>query len=273
MNKRELQAALASANLHPNKRLGQHFLVHDDVALRIASLEGIIAGAKVLEIGPGLGALTAHLIAKGVRLTAVEIDAGLCRFLENTYGDAIEVHHADFLKIALPDNFSACVSNLPYYCASEILFRLAECYSMPYVYAMVQKEMASRLEAVPGSKQYGAMTVSLRLYFEIRRLFDIERRAFYPEPDVTSSFLLLKRKQHGFDEQFIHAFHLVVKSAFWGRRKPLASALARSPHCAMGKEKACAVCAAGGVNPAARAEELSYDDYIRLAHAFLEQVT
>lgn len=272
MNKKELQSALASAHLHPNKRLGQHFLVQEAVALRIASLDGISEGARVLEIGPGLGALTAHLIAKGVRVSAVEIDAGLCHYLESRYGGLIEIHHADFLKIQLPDDFSACVSNLPYYCASEILFKLAEHYSIPRIYAMVQKEMASRLEALPGSKQYGAMTVSLRLYFTIKRLFDIDRRAFYPEPDVTSSFLSLERKQDMCNEHFIRAFHAVVKSAFWGRRKPVASALARAPHCAIGKENARMLCHAALVDPSARAEDLSYDDYIRLAHAFLEKI-
>ncbi len=271
VNKKELQAALAIAHLYPNKGLGQHFLVHEAVALRIASLDGFAEGAKVLEIGPGLGALTGYLIAKGACITAVEIDAGLCHFLEKKYGDAIEIHHADFLKIQLPDEFSVCVSNLPYYCASEILFKIAAHYSMPRVYVMVQKEMASRIEALPGSKQYGAMTISLRLYFTVQRLFDIERQAFYPEPDVTSSFLLLERRQNMFTEQFIRTFHVVVKSAFWGRRKPIANALARSPHCAMGKEKAHTLCSEVGVDPASRAEELSFDDYIRLTHAFLEE--
>lgn len=270
MNKKELQAALAAANLHPNKRLGQHFLVQDEVAKRIASLEGISEGAKVLEIGPGVGALTAHLLSNGARVTVVEIDAGLCRYLKAAFGSSVEIHHADFLKIQLPDDFSVCVSNLPYYCASEILFRLAERYSMPRVLAMVQKEMASRLEALPGSKQYGAMTVSLRIYFEIRRLFDIERRAFYPEPDVTSSFLQLERKKDIPDEKIINAFHTVVKSAFWGRRKPVVNALARSPHSAFGKEKARALCEAARVNPSSRGEELDFDAYLRLAHAALE---
>ncbi len=272
MNKKELQSALASSHLHPNKRLGQHFLINDDIAGRIASLDGIGNGVKILEIGPGFGALTAHLIAKGARVAAVEIDAGLCHFLESRYGGSIEIHHADFLKIQLPDDFSVCVSNLPYYCASEILFKLAERYSVPLVYAMVQKEMASRLEALPGSWQYGAMTVSLRLYFDITRLFDIPPKSFYPEPDVYSSFLKLERKHDVPDATIVGAFHKVVKSAFWGRRKPIASALARSPHCPLGKDAAHAICVEAGIDSSARGEELDFDAYLRLARLVAENI-
>ncbi len=270
MNKKELQSALKSANLQPNKKLGQHFLINDQVALRIASLDGISQGAKVLEIGPGVGALTRHLLEKGAVVTAVEIDAGLCRYLDESFKGAITIHHADFLKIRLPDEFTVCVSNLPYYCASEILFSLAARYSMERVYVMVQKEMAARIAALPDTEQYGALTVSLQMYFDVFRLFNIDRRAFYPQPEVMSSFLHLARKRNVPDEYTIQHFHFAVKSAFWGRRKPIASALARSPHGALDREKALAACAMAGIEPGARGEMLDFDAFIRLARALGE---
>ncbi|MCX7678074.1 MAG: 16S rRNA (adenine(1518)-N(6)/adenine(1519)-N(6))-dimethyltransferase RsmA [Spirochaetes bacterium] len=268
MNKNKIQEILTREKIHPNKRLGQHFLINEKIAEKISSQNGIEMGKRILEIGAGLGALTTHLVAKGAVVTVVEIDAGLCRYLDKCFNGNVELYHADFLKIMLPDHFSLCVSNLPYYCASEIIFKLAEQYSMPVVYALVQKEMAQRLQAPCGTKQYGAMTVSLSLYFHTQHLFDVNPSAFYPKPDVVSSLLRFERKDCLPNCDIIQAFHKIVKAAFWGRRKPLVNSLSRSPYLFLKKEQAHAICESAHINPWTRAEELDMESFLKLASAF-----
>ncbi len=250
----------------PNRRLGQNFLCSGSVLERIVEAADPRPGESVLEIGPGLGFLTEAMAARGARVTAVEIDAGFFRHLTGMFPDgSVSLHHADFLKITLEDDFRKSVSNLPYYCASEMLFRLGEQYRMAEVFVMLQKEMAERICALPGTENYGAMTVTLNLYFAPLRLFDIDRSCFYPVPEVKSTFLKLTRRDPGPDARTVELFHALVKSAFWGRRKPLASALVRSPHLRMGKAAALEACRTAGIDSTLRGENLALDDFLRLA--------
>ena len=266
LNKRETREKLTSLGFRPNRRLGQNFLCSGSVLERIVEATAPCPGETVLEIGPGLGFLTEALAARGARVTAVEIDAGFFRYLSGLFPDgSVSLHHADFLKIILEDDFNKSVSNLPYYCASEILFRLGERYRMGEVYIMLQKEMAERICAVPGTENYGAMTVTLNLYFEPERLFDIDRSCFFPEPEVKSTFLKLTRRDPGPDERTLELFHALVKSAFWGRRKTLASALVRSPHLRLEKDLALEACRAAGIDASLRGENLTLEDFLRLA--------
>lgn len=270
VNKKETRAILEEMGLRPNKKLGQNFLCNGEILRKIVEAAGVGAGDHVLEIGPGLGSLTEELARRAARVTAVEIDSGLFRYLRGKFGDEVELHHADFLKVSFEGEFTKAVSNLPYYCSSEILFRLAENYRMDGVYVMLQKEMAARIWAPPGSESYGAMTVSLGLHFETTRLFDIDRTAFLPEPDVKSSFLRLARKKNLPDVETVRLFHALVKSAFWGRRKPLSSALARSPHLELKKDTVLDACGKAGIDPGVRGEELGLEEYLRLARTIKE---
>ncbi|HPS57876.1 MAG TPA: 16S rRNA (adenine(1518)-N(6)/adenine(1519)-N(6))-dimethyltransferase RsmA [Spirochaetota bacterium] len=261
----------ARYNLAPNKKLGQNFLVGDNVVSRILELCRPHAG-RILEIGPGLGAVSCGLAEMSSAYTAVEIDSGFVRYLSDLFAGNSKVHiiHGDFLKTGVNDEFDLAVSNLPYYCASEILFRLASEFSMPVIFGMVQREMAQRITAAEGSENYGAMTVNLAYYFSTRECFVVPGDAFYPRPEVKSSLIKLERKTRYFpDTKSESLFHDVVKSAFWGRRKTILKTLADSPHMDLGRERAGAILEQCGIDTGARGETLGLSAYIKLTEAII----
>ena len=233
MNKSDIIEIMRSYNIHPNMSLGQNFLFNQSIIDKIIQVSGIERDDNILEIGPGLGILIERLINEARSVTAVEIDSGLVRFLWQKFNDRdnLKIIHADFLKLDLDDHFTKVVSNLPYYSSSEMLFKIAMKYKIKALYVMLQKEMAERLISRPGRKSYRALTVNLGLYYEPKILFNIDKRSFYPEPDVISSFIrLIYREDIDFSEQEIDLYHRIVKSAFWGRRKTLIKSLSDSPH-------------------------------------------
>ena len=268
MNRTQIRELLQERGLSPLKKLGQNFLVRDEVIDRIIRLVAPCESDNILEIGPGLGALTEKLVTSAASLTAVELDGGLADYLSEKLGSCsnFRLVRGDFLKVKVEERFNKVVSNLPYYCASEMLFRIAIDYSIPEVYIMLQKEMADRLVAGPGTSEYGALTVSLGLYYTIRHAFSIPRDAFLPSPDVTSSFLKLTRREEPLlTGDHVRIFHLLVKSAFWGRRKTLRRALTDSPHLSLPGEELKKLFAETGINPERRGEQLSLDEFCMLA--------
>jgi len=270
MNQSSLKAALAEYGLHPNKRLGQHFLVSEKIRNRIIDAISPHVSDKVLEIGPGLGALTEVLVERAGSVTAVEIDAGFVRYLASRFSDvkSFTLVHGDILRVEVGEDFTLIVSNLPYYCASEILFRLAR-LSAPRLFVMLPDDIADRITSLPGSRTYSAVSVTISLYYDTTTLFSVPRDAFYPRPDVRSAFMSMKRRVPlPLENQHLGAFHDLVRSAFWGRRKTIAKALAESPHLALGREEADALLEATGIHGRARGEDLSVEDYIALARAF-----
>jgi len=272
MNQSSLKAALAEYGLYPNKRLGQHFLVSEKIRNRIIDAISPHVSDKVLEIGPGLGALTELLVERAGSVTAVEIDAGFVRYLASRFSGvkSFALVHGDILRVEVGDDFTLIVSNLPYYCASEILFRLAR-LSAPRMFVMLPDDIAERITSLPGSRSYGAVSVTISLYYDTTILFSVPRDAFYPRPDVRSAFISLKRRVPlPLENQRLAAFHDLVRSAFWGRRKTIAKALAESPHLDLSREEAEALLAATGIDSRARGEDLSVEDYIALARAFGE---
>lgn len=271
MNKQQIMEITARYNLAPNKKLGQNFLVGDNVVSRILELCRPHAG-RILEIGPGLGAVSCGLAEMGSAYTAVEIDSGFVRYLSDLFAgnSRVRIVHADFLKAEVVDEFDLAVSNLPYYCASEILFRLAAEFKMPVIFGMVQREMAQRITAVAGNENYGAMTVNLGYYFSTKECFVVPGDAFYPRPDVKSSFIKLERKTRYFtDTKSESLFHDVVKSAFWGRRKTILKSLAESPHMELGRGRAGAILEQCGIDTSARGETLDLSAYIKLTEAVI----
>ncbi len=272
MNKSDIHRITEEYGLAPNKKLGQNFLINNEIIRRI--VEACTPGGRnVLEIGPGLGAISGGLAEKGLSYTAVEIDSGFVRYLTDLFSerDKVTIIHADFLKSDLDDRFDVIVSNLPYYCASEILFRIAERFSAPEVYGMMQKEMGDRIIAKPGSENYGALTVTLTYYFNVKVLFHVNGECFYPKPDVKSSFLEFKRRDRIFTKpEDDEMFHLIVKSAFWGRRKTLHKSLAESPHLDFSRDFILSVLRECGIDPDVRGEKLSLDEFVRLTEAVIK---
>jgi len=219
--------------MSPNKKFGQNFLCGNGVIDRIIKIASVNKDDNILEIGPGLGGLTEKLIEKAGLVTAVEIDSGFVEYLNQKFynSDNLKIIHSDFLKQNLSDNFTKVISNLPYSFSSAILFNIIEKYHIKELYIMLQKEMADRIISSPGTKKYGALTITLGLYYRPELLFNIDKRSFYPHPDCLSSFLRLTyREDSDLASGEVDLFHRIVRSAFWGRRKMLIKTLTESPH-------------------------------------------
>ncbi len=277
MNKSDILKITEEYGLAPNKKFGQNFLINDSVIQRIVD-SCSPEGQSILEIGPGLGSISLPLAERSLSYTAVEIDSGFVRYLEDVFkpegnreiNKNVEIIHADFLKSDINKNFDVIVSNLPYYCASEILFRIAKNFTAEKILVMMQKEMAERVIAKPGSETYGALTVTLSYYFSSKILFHIAGESFYPRPDVKSSFLQLVRKARYFTlPEHEEMFHLIVKSVFWGRRKTLLKSLTDSPHLEIKREVVENILQICGIRPDVRGEKLSLEEFIKLTEGVI----
>lgn len=250
-------------------RLDQHFLVDGLVADRIVDSIGARIGEAVVEIGPGRGILTERLVEIGARVTGVEIDERLHAALaERLRGrGSLSLIRADFLELDLSTLPSPArvVSNLPYSMGTVILQRLLPWPGWTEAVLMFQKEVADRVRAGPGSRDYGVLSVSVALYAEASPLFDVGRFAFRPPPQVQSAVVRLARRPSprlpaGLSEA---AFFRVVKAAFAQRRKMAANSIAS----ALGLERAVVDRAMeqSGLSPAARGEMIDPDSFARLA--------
>lgn len=275
MNKSEIIDLLKGNSLYANKALGQNFLSHEETAKRIVTESGMTADDTVLEIGPGLGSLTDFLIEKGCSITAVEIDSGLYRLLQQKYSEnkRITIIHADFLKSTIDGSFTGIVGNLPYYCASEIIFQAAEKYDPKIMCVMVQREMAERMASSFGEKDYGAMTISLQYRYDIKIAFHVSPSSFMPQPDVVSSVVILKR-HHRFSmsEKEESVFHTLVKGAFWGRRKTIVKACTESPHTPYDKSILTDSLEESAISKSSRGESLSVESFVRLACSLSKRI-
>lgn len=214
----------------PKKNLGQHFLRNEDIARQIA--ESIVSGPKnVLEIGPGMGVLTKYLIEQGYEnFNVVEIDRESVEYLQQHY-PALREHiwPKDFLALDLADLFEqnlTIIGNFPYNISSQILFKVLDYKELVNeVVGMFQKEVAERVAAKPGNRQYGILSVLLQAFYDIEYLFTVDENQFFPPPKVKSAVIRLTRNP---DKQLHCAeslFKQVVKSAFNQRRKTLRNSL------------------------------------------------
>ena len=211
------------------KFLGQHFLTDLSIAQRIADT---LSSAKcpVLEIGPGMGVLTQYLIKNpNIQLTAIEIDRESVAYLREWYPE-LHLIEGDFLKADLSTIFPTgpfCViGNYPYNISSQIFFKVLEYRDrIPVCSGMIQKEVAQRLAAKPGKKDYGILSVLLQAYYDIEYLFEVDKSMFVPPPKVQSAVIRLKRnstKSINCDEKL---FKNIVKTAFNQRRKQMRNSL------------------------------------------------
>lgn len=221
-----------------SKALGQNFITDPDICPKMAELSGITQESGVIEIGAGVGVLTAELAKRAKRVISVELDTRLLPILEDTLADFenISVINADIMKINLEElineNFSDCkdvcvCANLPYYITSPIIMMLLESrLDLKTVTVMVQQEAGDRLCAQVGSRQAGAVTAAVCFYAEAKELFKVPRTCFMPSPNVDSAVIRLDiRKNRDFgliDEAF---FFKTVKGAFSQRRKTAANGI------------------------------------------------
>lgn len=272
MNRKDVIGLLNSRSLSPLKKLGQNFLWNSTITSQIAAAAEIIENESVIEIGPGLGALSDELAKLTNDLTLVELDKGLFSFLSEKYaGTKIKLVHADFLKYESGVKYDKAVSNLPYYCASEILFKIIEDYNPGIIVIMLQKEMAERILSHAGDDSYGALTASVSLSYAAENVMSVAADNFYPTPDVKSAVLKLIRKDSVFTKEERILFRTVVKSAFWGRRKRIQKSLSDSPHMNIEKNRVMSALEKSGIDPDKRAEEISPEEFMNIARAIIEK--
>ena len=271
-----MKPLLAEHGFHFSKAKGQNFLIARWVPERIAEEAGVDATTGVLEIGPGIGPLTQQLALRAGKVCAVELDKRLEPILNMTVGEFpnLEIIWDDVLKQNVPalvaEKFSglrpmAC-ANLPYYITSPILSALLEAECFESVTVMVQKEVALRIAAKPGSADYSAFTVFCQYYAQPEILFDVPAHCFLPQPKVTSAVVTLKTyKECPWDIADKDTFFRAVKASFAMRRKKLQNGLAAGfPE--LGKDGAGEVIAACGLDENVRGETLSIAQFAALSN-------
>lgn len=248
--------------VRPKKHLGQHFLTDENIALKI--VEALSEETKnLIEVGPGTGVLTKHLLKRNFHLSLFEVDSESVEYLKATYPIvANHLYLEDFLAASLaeiPKPFSV-IGNFPYNISSQILFKVLDHHhEVPEVVGMFQKEVADRIASPPGSKRYGILSVLLKAFYDIEYLFTVHEHVFYPPPKVKSAVIRLKRNNVVHLDCDERLFFKVVKTAFNQRRKTLRNALKSmvpdgvSLPVALGEK---------------RAEQLTVDDFIFLTRMF-----
>ena len=276
-----MKPLLQSHGFHFSKAKGQNFLIASWVPQRIAEEAGVDETAGVLEIGPGIGPLTQQLALRANKVCAVELDERLKPILAATVGEFsnLEILWSDVLKQDVPalvkEKFAglrpmAC-ANLPYYITSPILTALLEAECFESVTVMVQKEVAQRIAARPGTADYSAFTIFCQYYSEPEILFDVPADCFMPAPKVTSAVITLKtRKERPWQIDDPDIFFRTVRASFAMRRKTLQNGLA-SGFPELGKAGAGEVIEACGFAPGVRGETLDIAGFAAIANEIVRR--
>jgi 16S rRNA (adenine1518-N6/adenine1519-N6)-dimethyltransferase len=257
------------------KKFGQHFL-QPPWADKVVTAIAPAPGDRFLEVGPGPGALTLRLAGRVAHITAVEVDLAMIEALRPNLAPNVDLVHGDFLEFDLERLARAgplrVAGNLPYNVASPIIFRLigAARRGLPLRDAtiMVQLEVADRIEAAPGTRDYGVMAILIQLRADVRRLLTLPPGAFRPVPDVRSAVVRLTFREPDVDVRDESLFEAMVRSMFTQRRKTLANAL--RPFAGRLERQAPEALAAAGIEARRRPETLTLPELARLAQVFAQ---
>ncbi|MUG68782.1 16S rRNA (adenine(1518)-N(6)/adenine(1519)-N(6))-dimethyltransferase RsmA [Paenibacillus campinasensis] len=265
------------------KSLGQNFLIDQNILHKIVEAAELDETKGALEIGPGIGALTEKLAQTAGAVTAVEIDQRLIPILKEVlepYGN-VRVHHGDVLKVDLHELFRtdfadkakvSVVANLPYYVTTPILMKLLE-EKLPLenIVIMIQKEVAERMAASPGSKDYGSLSIAVQYYSVPKLICTVPHTVFIPQPNVESAVIRLEVREEPPvsvpDEGF---FFEVVQASFAQRRKTIANNLKSRFFPEKGRERLEQLLAEAEIEPSRRGETLSIEEYARLSRVLYE---
>jgi 16S rRNA (adenine1518-N6/adenine1519-N6)-dimethyltransferase len=259
--------------LRADKKLGQNFLIDENIVRNIVAAAELSDKDAVLEVGPGIGTLTQGLAESGASVVAVELDKRLLPVLDTTLEgyDNVRIVNGDILQVDIMqtvgvDEFKVC-ANLPYYITTPIIFALLEKrLPMERLVAMVQKEVAERMAAKPGGKDYGALSVAIQYYTEPEIAFIVPPSSFIPAPSVDSAVIVCKRREKPPVEVCDEAlFFRVVKAAFSLRRKMLNNSL---KNMGIKGEQVAKWLELAGVDGKRRAETLSLEDFAALTNTF-----
>ncbi|BDQ02662.1 16S rRNA (adenine(1518)-N(6)/adenine(1519)-N(6))-dimethyltransferase RsmA [Ignavibacterium sp.] len=252
----------------PIKRFGQNFLKDNNILRKITEVINPQKNDKIIEIGPGEGALTKLLSNSGADVTAIEIDKRVIEHLKETYPE-VKIINQDFLEIDLTHFGSSdlrIVGNIPYNITSPIIFKLIENYYLIRdAVFMVQYEVAKRMTAKKGTKDYGILSVLLSYFADTEFCFKVSPNVFYPKPKVFSAVVKIKFKKN-LDESLNKTFIQIVKAAFGNRRKTLKNSLSNSIFAQL-NFSGC------DVDLSLRAEQLDLSDFIKLAEFARENIS
>lgn len=272
-------------NFRIKKNLGQNFLVDGNIINKIIATAGLTPGDVVVEIGPGLGSLTLEMAEKARQVIAIEIDRSLFPILSETLGglNNVSLVEADALKtdfdrlvlemVKEPVVYKV-VANLPYYITTPLIMHLLEQrFSISHMVIMVQEEVARRLTARPGTREYGALTVAANYYARVEIAFRVPRSVFIPRPEVDSAVVSLEVREKPavsvLNEE--HFFNL-VRAAFQQRRKTLVNALG-GMRAGLPREKWSGIFSRAGIDPARRGETLNLHEFALLANLYTQFLT
>ena len=263
---------LNSFGLKAKKKLGQNFLVDEQIVSKIAAAAQITAGDLVLEIGPGIGTLTQALATTGAEVVAVELDSHLLPVLEKTLAgyDNVRIINEDILKVNIIQELGGrdfvVAANLPYYITTPIIFALLE-QKLPLrrLVVMVQKEVAERMTAQPGGKDYGALSVAIQYYTQPHFAFKVSPGCFVPPPSVELAVVVCERRTEPPVQVEEKTFFQVVKAAFSLRRKMLNNAL---KNMGLNSEQVKNWLERAQIDGKRRGETLSLEEFARLANTY-----
>ena len=258
------------------KSLGQNFLIDDNIVDKIVAGAGIGPGDKIIEVGPGIGTLTREMASRAQNLMAVEIDKNLIPILEDTLGDYdnVKIVNEDIIKTdirgLIDENLGGgpvkLVANLPYYITTPIIMRfLEENINVTDIVVMVQKEVAERMNAQPGGKDFGALSVAVQYYCDTEIVAKVPRHLFVPQPNVDSIVIALRvrpERKYKVDDEDL--YFKVVKAAFGQRRKTLLNSISSMGNLA--KDQVKEALEEAGIDPKRRGETLSLDEFAILSN-------
>ncbi len=268
MKAAEVKEKLRNLGVRPSRRLGQHFLLKEEVARRIVDAAAIRPTETVLEVGPGLGILTEELLAQADHVVAVEKDPRLCAYIRRVFPE-VSLIEGDVLRVDLPD-FDRVVSNLPYEISSPFTFMLL---GTPFERAILtyQKEFAERLVAAPGSRDYSRLSVRTYYHCTAQLLEALPMSAFWPQPDVDSAVVRLDPRPPPFEVDW-ETFRRVTDTLFRHRRKKAVNALLANWRTFGSSEASLKEAVEATPFASRRAQEMSPEDIAELTNALTPKV-
>ncbi len=265
-------------NIKANKSLGQNFLIDEYVIKSIIDSSKIEKDDLIIEIGPGLGTLTKHLLEKAKKVICIELDKKMVSILVDRFSlyDNFEILNQDILKVNLENIIEnekeniknvKIVANLPYYITTPIIMKLLEDnLSLESITVMIQKEVADRISALPGERQTGSITYSVYYYAQVEEIIEVENNSFIPEPEVTSKVIKLNiRRNPPVKVKDKEMMFKIIKNAFMQRRKTLLNVLVNTKVFS-DKEKGAEILKKLGISINARPENLKLEDYANIAN-------
>ena len=282
----ETKYLMKKYKIKANKNLGQNFLIDDTVIEDIVNGANITKNDLVIEIGPGLGSMTALLVEKAKKVICIELDKKMIQILNDRFiaYNNIEIINEDVLKIDLNSLIEKekkeneiqnvkIVANLPYYITTPIIMKLLEeNLDIESITVMIQKEVADRLIEIPSGKNTGAITYTVFYYCEPEKIREVENTSFVPMPEVTSEVISLKlRKEPAVKVENKTIFFNIIKSAFMQRRKTLINALVNTGVFAS-KEEGAKLLKTLNLKEDIRAEKLTIEDFARISNYFCDNI-